>query len=86
MFKIWARIIREEKIIKQVMYENNENFNIKNFFDYLIDICKELDIETPILLKKHTHNFTNFNSVKFFGDDFLDTVSFDYFILENVKE
>jgi hypothetical protein len=86
MIHIWARIIKEDKIIKQTIYTNEATFKEDHFLSYLIDICKELDVETPVLLKNHIHSFMEFNSIKFYKEDFLDTVSFHYLILENIKE
>lgn len=86
MFKIWARTIKKDKIIKECIYSKRHNFDSKRFFEYLMDICKELDLETPIALKKHINNFEEFNSTKFISADFLQEIDFDYLILENVKQ
>ena len=84
MFKIWARVIKEEKIVKDVMYINESNYNRKQFHTYLSEICKESDLETPILLTQHVHNFEEFNSVKFLKEDFLEEINFNYLVLENI--
>ena len=86
MFSIWARVIKDEKIKNQYMGIFEGNFDKTEFYDYLVHICKELDIETPILLKNHINNFEEFNSVKFLHYDFVDKINFNYLILEHVKE
>ena len=35
MFKIWAKIIRDGKIINQTVYESVDKFTYSNFFTYL---------------------------------------------------
>jgi|AntRauTorcE11897_2_1112592.scaffolds.fasta_scaffold00019_64 hypothetical protein len=85
MFKIWARTIKKDKIVNEYIYTRKQDFDENKFYEYLMDICKELDLETPIALKKHINNFVEFNSVKFIKEDFLDKINFDYFILENVS-
>ena len=85
MFKIWARVIKLDKIIKQYVYETNSQFDKEDFNNYLMHICKELDIETPMALTSHIDNFEEFNSVKFVSDNFLDHINFDYLILEFIK-
>lgn len=85
MIKIWAKVMTEQKIVKQFVYENNKNFNDKHFHTYLMEICKELDLETPIILKKHLNYFKEFRSVKFTADDFLEQIDFDHFILEDIS-
>lgn len=85
MIKIWAKIIQNNKIVKQYVYENKNKFNDKHFLNYLIEICKELDLQTPILLNNHIINFLEFHSVKFFPSDFLEECSFDYFLIEDIS-
>ncbi|MCD7728364.1 MAG: hypothetical protein LUI60_00400 [Clostridia bacterium] len=84
MFKIWARIEKEHKIVKQITYESDRKFAWGEFFNYLADICEELDCATPILLKTHIFSYAKFNRVRFLPRDFAETVNFDYLVLENI--
>lgn len=83
MFKIWAKVLREDKIIKQLVYEG-ETFSYSEFFGYLADICDRLDISTPVLLKTHILNYAKFRHVVFRPRDFMETPPFDKLILENI--
>ena len=65
-------------------YENQEKLTYSHFFDYLTDICHELDIPTPVLTKTHIFNFAKFNHVKFPTRDFVETLGYDYLFLENL--
>jgi len=85
MLKIWAKVMLEQKIVKHFVYEKQEQFKDKSFHNYLMDICKEIDLETPIVLKKHLSFFKEFRSVKFIKDDFLEEINFDALILENIS-
>ena len=82
--KIWAKLITAGKIRKQFVYEKEERLTYSRFFDYLADICHELDIPTPVLLKTHIFNFAKFNHVKFLPRDFVESVDFDCLLLENI--
>lgn len=84
MFRIWAKVIKDGKIIKQTVYEKDSKFAYGHFFDYLADICEQLDMATPILIKRHIINYAKFNMVKFMPSDFAESVDFDRFVLENV--
>ncbi len=84
MFKIWAKILKENKIQKQLVYERDEKFSYGNFFNYLADICEGLDIATPVLLKTHIFNYAKFNTVRFLPRDFAESVPFDKLVLENI--
>ena len=84
MFRIWAKVMREDHIEKQTVYEREEKFTYSHFFDYLTEICDTLDIPTPVLLKAHLFNYAKFNHVIFRPADFLETPEFDKLVLENL--
>ena len=84
MFRIWGRIEKEHKIVRQVTYESEAKFEWSDFFKYLADICEELDVATPILLKTHIFNYAKFNRVTFIPRDFAEPVKFDKLVLENI--
>ncbi len=84
MFKIWAKVISDGKIVKQLTYERADKFTYSQFFNYLADICEGLDIATPILLKTHIFNYAKFNTVRFSKSDFAETPDFDKLVLDNI--
>ena len=84
MTKIWAKIMKDGKIQRQLVYENPEKLTYSHFMDYLFDICHEMDVPTPVLLKTHISNFAKFNHVRFLPRDFVEGVDFDYLLLENI--
>lgn len=84
MFRIWAKILKEEHIEKQFVYESEKKFAYSDFFGYLSDICVALDVPTPVLLKTHVFNYAKFNHVAFRPDDFIEEVAFDKLLLENI--
>ena len=55
--KIWAKLITNGKIKKQIVYEKDEKLVYSKFFDYIVEISQALDIPTPVLLKTHIFNF-----------------------------
>lgn len=84
MFRIWAKVLRGEKIIKQITYQSDDRFVYSEFFKYLSDICAELDIATPILLKTHIFNYAKFRTVRFLPRDFAEKPDFDKLVLDNI--
>ena len=82
--RIWAKLMTDGRIRKQFVYENSERLTYSHFFDYLTEICKELDIPTPVLTKTHIFNFAKFNHVKFPTRDFVESLGYDYLFLENL--
>ena len=84
MFRIWANVLKEGRIVKQTTYEREEKFTYADFFRYLAEICDALDIPTPVLLKPHIFNYAKFRHVVFRPADFMETVNFDRLVLENI--
>ena len=72
------------KICKQTVYENPEKLTYSHFFEYMTDICQELDIPTPVLTKTHIFNFAKFNHVKFIPRDFVESLGYDRVVIENI--
>ena len=85
MIKIWAKVMKKGKIAKQFVLEKNEVMDYSLFYDYLREICENLDIPTPVVIKTHLFNYAKYNTVRFIKDDFLETPDFDRLVLENIN-
>ena len=83
MIRIWAKIIKNGKIVKQYVYEREGLTDYSLFFDYVKDVCEALDVPTPVLIKTHLFNYAKYNNVKFKQDDFVERINFDKLVLEN---
>ena len=84
MIRIWAKVLKNNKIKKQYVFESSENMDYSMFFDYLREICENLDIATPVLIKTHLFNYAKYNVVRFTADDFMESIDFDKLVLENI--
>lgn len=84
MVKIWAKVLSKGKIIKQYTLIKEENMDYSMFFDYLREICENLDVPTPVLIKTHLFNYAKYNVLRFSSDDFLEQINFDRLVLENI--
>lgn len=84
MFRIWAKIYKEERITRQNTFEFQETFSYSEFFSYLSKICDGLDIPTPVLLKPHIFNYAKFRHVVFRPSDFMESVNFEKLVLEKL--
>lgn len=83
MIRIWAKVIKDDKIIKQFMLEKFTVMDYSQFYEYLTEICSALDIPTPVLIKTHLFNYAKYNVVRFKKDDFVENIEFDKLVLEN---
>ena len=83
MVRIWAKIMKDNKIVKQCVYENSSPIDYSEFSTYVRSICETLDCPTPLIIKTHIFNYAKYNNVKFKQDDFVENIDFDRLILEN---
>ena len=83
MVRIWAKVLKNDKILKQYVFEMDGEIDYSEFFSYLKDICENLDIATPVLIKTHLFNYAKYNNVRFTQSDFVEQIPFDKLVLEN---
>lgn len=84
--KIWARLVTDDKIQKDMLYHSSLKMSKDNYEVWLRDICHQLDVPNPVILDHHFKNFVNFHNTKFRRDDFVETLDYDIFIVEDCKE
>ena len=84
MVKIWFKVIKNDHIVKQFVYENEEKFTYSHFGEYVSAGCYALDEATPIIIRSHIMNFAKYNGVNFLPSDFVENVSFDRLRIENL--
>ncbi len=85
MVRIWAKTIKNNKIVKSYVYENIASFNKETFYLYVQEICHKMDIPTPVVLRYHIENYVNFTNCTFLPRDFVESVHFDKLVLEDAS-
>lgn len=84
--KIWAKVMKDDKILRDVIYENDLTLTPSNFQRTLQEISYKLDVATPVTLPTHYKHFERFNRVKYLPRDFIEEVDYTSFVLERVIE
>jgi hypothetical protein len=77
--KVYGKLIKETRIIKEAAVEElDENIPYRDMLEQcLIKLCKQLDIQVPLWLKKNTKEFNNFHWTSFSNEQFYEKVKFD---------
>lgn len=86
MLKIWAKTMIKDKITRDQIYKRDEKFDRDKLMEYLVDMCYNFDIPTPLVLKSHITNFDKFNITRFKKSDFVEEIDFDSLVIENASE
>lgn len=84
MIKISAKIVKNHRTVKSINYLNVKEYDSNDFYFYVSEICKKLDVSTPLIINYTKNSYEEFNFVKFKQDDFIDKIDFDYLLIENI--
>lgn len=87
--KLSGKLINGTKILREATVELKSDKNEVSFREELeeclISICKELDIQVPIWLRKNTTEFVNYGRTSFTEDQFIEKVNFQRFEIKYIK-
>ena len=78
MSRLWIRLVRHHKIIRQETVECPWGEQA----DVLRDACHELDAPAPIWLNKNEKEFESFRRTAFTADNFVERTAFDRMEIE----
>lgn len=84
--RIWAKMIKDGKIVKDIVFSGEPFFDEDSFHERLRDICDKLDIATPVVLPQHFVNFVRFHNCRFYEHDFVESFPYDRLVLEDCKD
>ena len=78
---LYGKLIKQTKIIREAtVSQNDESIPFRDQLELcLIQVCKELDIQVPLWLKKNTKDFVNHHRTFFTSEHFVEKIYFDKF-------
>ncbi len=79
--KLHGKLIRERKIMRDIMVENNQpDLSYRDRLEKcLVEVCAGLEIPVPLWLDKNTKEFIAYHKTIFTNEQFMDRVWFDKF-------
>lgn len=88
MFKLWAKIFKDNRMLQDMVVENNsaEMNRTKKVFEAIDDICYEFDLSKPIWLDHNIEEFKRIDKTRFTSDNFIDSVNFDFLEIHVIEE
>ena len=88
MFRLWGKIIKDNRMIKDTVIENND-YSISRttmIFSALDEICMQFDLEKPIWLDNNINEFKRHDKTRFRQDSFIEHLDFDYLEIQVIEE
>lgn len=87
MFRIWGKIWKDNRMIKdKVICDSTKSSRTKKVFGGLNDLCYEFDLEKPIWLDSNISEFQKVSKTRFYQDNFIEQIEFDYLELQVIEE
>lgn len=76
--RLWGRIIRHHRIDRSVIVPVQG----EDVMEALREICRQLDLQFPMLLPKHEREFADFSRTSFLPEHFMEAVNFQRLEIE----
>ena len=85
MARLWGKLIKKHRIWRDVVSETDGD-DAAATQEALSEVCYRLDIPRPIWLDKHTEEIERFGYTSFSQDHFIESINFDKFEIEFLRE
>jgi hypothetical protein len=88
MFRLWAKIFKDNKMIKNMVVCNDDPAlrRTQKIFAAMDDICREYDLSKPIWLESTITAFKRYDKTRFVQDNFMEPIDFDYLEIQVIEE
>lgn len=87
MFRLWAKEFKENRMLRDITIEDDrEETRTHKIFQALDKICYEFDLSKPIWLETTIAEFKRHAKTRFYQDNFVDEIEFDYLEIQVIEE
>lgn len=87
MFRLWAKEIKNNHLIKDTVIIDGSDLNrTKKVFAALEQVCHDFDLSVPIWLDATIKDFKNHDKARFYQDNFVENIDFDYLEIHVIEE
>lgn len=88
MFRMWAKIFKENRMIKDLTISNNASdlTRTQKILQGLDEVCIEFDLGKPIWLEANKSEFKQYDRVRFRQENFIEAIDFDFLELHVIEE
>lgn len=87
MIKIWGRVIKNNKIIKDdVVTSDIDGTYQENLKQCLFQLCDKFDISKPYWLPINLDQYNKRSKTTFNEHNFIEEIDFDKFVIEEIED
>lgn len=87
MFRLWGKIIRSNKTLKDTVIEDGSSeTRTHKVMNGLSEICYRFDLSVPAWFDSNIREFQRHRKTRFKQDNFIESVDFDYLEISVLEE
>lgn len=87
MFRLWGKIWKDNHLLQDMVFEDDSNdTRTHKIFRGLEKICYDFDLGNPIWLEKTIAEFKRHDKARFYQDNFIEEIPFDYLEIHVIEE
>ena len=87
MFRMWCKIFKDNHLVTDcVIKYDDDRTRTKMIFSALEECCYKFNIGVPIWLESNVRDFKQFDTVRFYQDNFIENIDFDYLEIHVIEE
>ena len=87
MFRLWGKIWKDNNLLQDMVFEDDSNdTRTHKVFRGLEKICYDFDLSKPIWLDKTINEFKQHDKTRFYQDNFIEQIEFDYLEIHVIEE
>ena len=87
MFRLWAKEWKNNHMIKDIVVcDESEDTRTHKVFHALEEVCYAFDLSKPIWLDATIEEFRRHSKARFYQDNFVDGIEFDYLEIQIIEE
>ena len=87
MFRMWGKVFQDNHLIKDtVICNDSSDTRTHKVFQAIDEICYQFDLGKPIWLDATIAEFKRHDKARFYQDNFVDAIDFDYLEIQIIEE
>lgn len=88
MFRMWGKLMRDNHLLKDTVIAIGDYSMSRTemVFQALDDICYEFDLGKPLWLDATVREFQLHAKARFYQDNFIETIEFDFLEIQIIEE
>ena len=87
MFRLWAKLFRDNRMLRDTVIENTlADTRTHKVFPALDEICIQFDLGKPMWLDSTIAEFKKRSKARFTQDNFIEQIDFDYLEIQIIEE